>query len=120
MAILYLDSRNKQREMANFSNFEECADAGYPIMLTRLASDGVASEESYPERCATPDGRTFVREIDDPQTISPPTNMPALPIGPDNPSPGDTIFCTADAMLCPDGTWVGRTGPNCEFVCPGN
>jgi hypothetical protein len=27
-------------------------------------------------------------------------------------------MCTADAMLCPDGSYVGRTGPNCEFVCP--
>ena len=27
-------------------------------------------------------------------------------------------FCTADAMQCPDGSYVGRTGPNCEFVCP--
>ena len=27
-------------------------------------------------------------------------------------------FCTQDAMMCPDGTYVGRTGPNCEFVCP--
>ena len=26
--------------------------------------------------------------------------------------------CTMDAMMCPDGTAVGRTGPNCEFVCP--
>lgn len=31
----------------------------------------------------------------------------------------ETVFCTADAMQCPDGTFVGRTGPNCEFVCPG-
>ena len=30
------------------------------------------------------------------------------------------IFCTMDAFQCPDGTWVGRTGPNCEFVCPDN
>ncbi|RJQ33303.1 hypothetical protein C4568_04800 [Candidatus Parcubacteria bacterium] len=27
--------------------------------------------------------------------------------------------CTADAMQCPDGSWVGRSGPNCQFVCPG-
>jgi peptidoglycan hydrolase-like protein with peptidoglycan-binding domain len=25
--------------------------------------------------------------------------------------------CTADAMQCPNGEWVGRTGPNCTFVC---
>lgn len=30
----------------------------------------------------------------------------------------DSVMCTQDAMLCPDGTYVGRTGPNCEFVCP--
>ena len=28
------------------------------------------------------------------------------------------IACTAEAMQCPDGSWVGRTGPNCDFVCP--
>ncbi len=26
--------------------------------------------------------------------------------------------CTEDAKLCSDGSYVGRTGPNCEFVCP--
>lgn len=30
------------------------------------------------------------------------------------------VICTADAMQCPDGTYVGRSGPNCEFVCPEN
>ena len=35
----------------DINSFEECAAAGYPIM------------ESYPERCAMPDGRTFVRQI---------------------------------------------------------
>ena len=29
------------------------------------------------------------------------------------------IVCTMDAFECPDGTYVGRTGPNCEFFCPG-
>ena len=33
--------------------------------------------------------------------------------------PGPTA-CTLEAKVCPDGTAVGRTGPNCEFaVCPG-
>src|SRR4051812_22427583 len=27
--------------------------------------------------------------------------------------------CTMEAKLCPDGSSVGRTGPNCEFqACP--
>ncbi|MDD5221285.1 MAG: hypothetical protein PHV47_01630 [Candidatus Pacebacteria bacterium] len=29
------------------------------------------------------------------------------------------IVCPQDAKLCPDGSYVSRTGPNCEFVeCP--
>ncbi len=29
------------------------------------------------------------------------------------------VACTEEAKICPDGTAVGRTGPNCEFaVCP--
>ncbi|MBP6924461.1 MAG: hypothetical protein KBB78_02745 [Candidatus Pacebacteria bacterium] len=30
----------------------------------------------------------------------------------------EEIACTLDAMQCPDGSYVGRSGPNCEFVCP--
>lgn len=38
----------------------------------------------------------------------------ALPTTTPNP-----IACTADAKLCPDGSYVSRTGPNCEFApCP--
>jgi len=28
------------------------------------------------------------------------------------------VACTTDAKQCPDGSYVGRSGPNCEFVCP--
>jgi hypothetical protein len=28
------------------------------------------------------------------------------------------VMCLQDMKICPDGTGVGRTGPNCEFVCP--
>jgi len=31
----------------------------------------------------------------------------------------EEIACTADALICPDGSAVGRVGPNCEFApCP--
>ena len=34
-------------------------------------------------------------------------------------SPNAPKACTQEAMLCPDGSYVGRTGPNCEFApCP--
>jgi len=35
-----------------------------------------------------------------------------------NPKEPEPVACTMDAKLCPDGSYVGRTGPNCEFVCP--
>ena len=31
---------------------------------------------------------------------------------------GAQTFCAQDAQVCPDGRTVGRSGPNCEFVCP--
>lgn len=31
----------------------------------------------------------------------------------------DAVFCTMDAMECPDGSFVGRVAPDCEFAaCP--
>ncbi len=33
--------------------------------------------------------------------------------------PSEAVFCTMEAKECPDGSWVGRSGPNCEFApCP--
>ncbi|MEK6891936.1 MAG: hypothetical protein AABX25_02000 [Nanoarchaeota archaeon] len=30
-----------------------------------------------------------------------------------------SVACTEEAKICPDGSAVGRTGPNCEFApCP--
>lgn len=37
------------------------------------------------------------------------------------PTPPDAggPMCTTEAKICPDGSGVGRTGPNCEFApCP--
>lgn len=32
---------------------------------------------------------------------------------------GEDVACTMEAKLCPDGSYVGRGGPNCEFApCP--
>lgn len=37
-----------------------------------------------------------------------------------NVSDDEQIACTADAKECPDGSYVGREAPNCEFAaCPG-
>lgn len=48
----------------------------------------------------------------DPPTLVIPVTPPAEP----EPQP---VACTQDAMMCPDGSFVGRVGPNCEFAaCP--
>lgn len=45
-------------------------------------------------------------------TLEQPGSVPEGPAG-------GQIACTLDAMICPDGKAVGRTGPNCEFAaCP--
>lgn len=32
---------------------------------------------------------------------------------------GEQYACTMDALICPDGSGVGRSGPNCDFeACP--
>lgn len=36
------------------------------------------------------------------------------------PKPTEPVYCTQDAKICPDGSYVGRIGPKCEFApCPG-
>lgn len=38
----------------------------------------------------------------------------------DTAKPGEAVACTEEAKVCPDGSSVGREGPNCEFAaCPG-
>lgn len=45
------------------------------------------------------------------------SGLPSL--APDSPGNGGQIACPQDAKLCPDGSAVGRIGPNCEFAeCP--
>lgn len=42
-----------------------------------------------------------------------------VPVASMEPAEGNQVACTMDARLCPDGSSVGRTGPNCEFAeCP--
>lgn len=33
--------------------------------------------------------------------------------------PKEQVFCTQEAKQCPDGSWISRQGPKCEFApCP--
>lgn len=57
---------------------------------------GYPVSESYPRRCLIPEDRSFIEDM-----------------------PSGSVACTQEARLCPDGSSVGRTGPNCEFAaCP--
>ena len=100
-SLMLLRSEEDAPVQNEITSFEECQAAGYPIM------------ESYPERCAIPDGKTFTRTI----VPEPSVTDQNKPVGP-KPVPEEPVICTMDAFQCPDGSWVGRTGPNCEFVCP--
>lgn len=78
------------------TSFEECVAAGNLVM------------ESYPRQCRH-EGVSFVEEV-----------KPVVPPAPPTQSPREPIACTMEAKICPDGSAVGRTGPNCEFApCPG-
>jgi len=35
-----------------------------------------------------------------------------------NNPPKEQVACTLDALECPDGSTVGRSGPDCQFICP--
>jgi len=60
---------------------------------------------------------TFSDQADRPPMPVDPLPMPTEPRP--EPMPTEPVFCTQEAMLCPDGSYVGRTGPNCEFTqCP--
>ncbi len=50
-------------------------------------------------------------EVRNPRVVEP--NAPEL-------EEPEGVACTMDAKICPDGSAVGRSGPNCEFTpCPG-
>lgn len=56
-----------------------------------------------------------------PGSETPPGETPPGEVG-DTPPGGapPAKACTREAKMCPDGSAVGRTGPNCEFApCPG-
>lgn len=85
----------KPLQSAVVNSFEECVEAGYPVM------------ESYPRQCRTSDGRSFVETV-------PPDSM-----APEKPTGDSDVVCAMDVRQCPDGTYVGRIPPDCEFApCP--
>ncbi len=61
---------------------------------------------------------SFVRQL---RSITPNPNTTAYSLNPVAACTDDVTFCTEDAKQCPDGSYVGRVAPSCEFApCPGN
>jgi hypothetical protein len=60
---------------------------------------------------------SFVRQL---RTINPNPNTTAYSLNPVAACTDDVTYCTEDAKQCPDGSYVGRVAPSCEFApCPG-
>lgn len=71
--FLFFYKRASSPVLVEVKSFEDCLDAGYPIL------------ESYPRQCKTPDGRTFAEEITPPITYN---NTTKEKIVVDTPTPG--------------------------------
>jgi hypothetical protein len=96
------------RDSATQKN-DSISDAGFETLFTnvetRLASKGISSMEDILAELSVAAIPTKTSE----------TEVP--PLSPDSPVVSDV--CPQDAMMCPDGSSVGRTGPDCEFAtCP--
>lgn len=113
----------KAQIIRGIRSFADCVNAGYPITQT------------FPTQCRTPDGKIFIDPLEPPEPsdigqllerlneaigkVEPlvPSEQVITPVKPS--PPPEPIFCTQDAKLCPDGTYVSRIPPSCEFApCP--
>lgn len=78
------------------SSFDECLQAGYPIM------------ESIPRQCRTPDGRTFVEQVNDSGISGMVLLGPTCPVIKDPPDPdcADKPYATALVVTTSDQSRV--------------
>lgn len=106
--LLQVSDAAKNRRVTVITNFEQCAQAGYPIL------------ESYPEQCRTPDGRTFVKHVPT-NMIPPPTEMPESARdqqpGGDDRSQQDNGCAVAgcSAQLCVSAAEAADIVTTCEY-----
>ena len=72
--------------------------------------------------CAQASSRTrgfgaFVKQL---RTITPDPNTTAYTLHPTTACIDEATVCTQDVKQCPDGSFVGRVAPSCDFApCPG-
>jgi hypothetical protein len=59
----------------------------------------------------------FINQLN---SIQPNPQTTAYSVQPVESCTTDAVFCTQDAQQCPDGSFVSRVAPSCEFAqCPG-
>jgi hypothetical protein len=51
VAAAYFISSMRKKPAVRVTSFEECTQAGYPVM------------QSYPEQCTTPQGKIFMKQV---------------------------------------------------------
>lgn len=84
------------------NSYEDCVAAGYPIM------------ESYPEQCATPDGRFFTRDISG--EIGESSKMVSEETGTGEISQGGEINIQfSEDCISSGGTWLSGVS-ECEYI----
>lgn len=99
-----------------FDGCNNCSrgDIGGPAMCTMMAC--MEYQEPYCKKYFGEENSTDVNN-------QPPKNNNPIDVTQQHPtdpvSSGMTV-CTMDVKQCDNGLFVGRTGPHCEFVCPGD
>ena len=98
-AVVFVNFR-KASDLAAIDSFAACRDAGYPVM------------ESFPERCMTPDGRSFTSDVS-PQEIFITGTITCLPHR-DQEGP-QTLEC-AYGLKTDDGIYYALSDSNSDYA----
>jgi hypothetical protein len=101
--------------VAPLCSFEACPSQNYPVMCTMEVKEcpdgsfvGRAGPDCEFEVCPSATGSPVDQN-----------NKNQEPAVPSTVPPSEPIMCTKDVKECPDGSSVGRAGPDCEFeACP--
>jgi hypothetical protein len=104
-----------------FTGFALILLASLFILIQVSQSDtGPAVTKTSPASISTNADRDADAPVVPDNSIVSPSTPDPLPLVEDSVvSDVEPVACPADAKICPDGTSVGRTGPNCEFsACP--
>lgn len=97
----------KQQQVKAINSFEECTDAGFPVM------------ESYPAQCRTSDGRTFMQNITNYQDRDQDEELSNL-IVVDTPKPNQIIANPLRISGKARGTWYFEADFPIELVDENN